>query len=256
MIYDKYRNASRSVAGFIAACLIWNILGIFSLPSQAKPETVRTASARSRSEQATEKAKGQTSDGVSRPRQKREQPAAWAAAVRLKSEKTGIDASKAVTNPAKQVSSAQAAQVTATQTPAAQAAITQTKPAAALQTQAKAEPQVDLNLLARVIYAEARGEPFAGKVAVGAVLLNRLRNPNFPKSLEQIVFKKGEFCTVRDGQIWLTPDREAKRAAELAVKGWDPTNGALYFYNPTKTTSRWIWQRPVYNRIGNHVFAG
>ncbi len=114
---------------------------------------------------------------------------------------------------------------------------------------------VDLYLLARVIYAEARGEPFQGQVAVGAVLLNRLKDARFPKSLAQIIFKQGEFCTVRDGQIWKTPDRQALQAARLAAAGWDPTGGALYFYNPAKTTSRWIWSRPIVNRIGNHNFA-
>lgn len=112
-----------------------------------------------------------------------------------------------------------------------------------------------LEILARVIYAESRGEPFSGQVAVGAVILNRLRNPAFPSTIEGIVYKRGEFCTVRDGQINLRPDAEAFRAAELAVKGWDPSGGALYFYNPAKTTSRWIWSRQVTVKIGRHVFA-
>lgn len=114
---------------------------------------------------------------------------------------------------------------------------------------------IDLHLLARVIYAEARGEPFEGQVAVGAVLINRVRNPKFPNDLWSVVFKKGEFCTVRDGQIWLEPDATAYRAARLAKAGWDPTNGALYFYNPSRTTSAWIWSRTVTARIGRHVFA-
>lgn len=114
---------------------------------------------------------------------------------------------------------------------------------------------VDVYLLARVIHAEGRGEPFEGQVAIGAVLLNRLRDPRFPKTLQQIIFKQGEFCTVRDGQIWLSPNAESIRAAKLAVSGWDPTGGALYFYNPAKTTSRWIWNRPITNHIGKHVFA-
>lgn len=118
-----------------------------------------------------------------------------------------------------------------------------------------ANSNIDLYLLARVIYAESRGEPFQGQVGVGAVLLNRLKDSRFPKSLSQIVFQQGEFCTVRDGQIWKTPNREAIKAARLAAAGWDPTGGALYFYNPAKTTSRWIWSRPVVNKIGNHVFA-
>ncbi len=114
---------------------------------------------------------------------------------------------------------------------------------------------VDLNLLARVIYAEARGEPLEGQVAVGAVLINRVKNPNFPDDLWSVVFKKGEFCTVRDGQVWLQPNATAYRAARLAKAGWDPTNGALYFYNPKKTTSTWIWSRAITVRIGRHVFA-
>lgn len=114
---------------------------------------------------------------------------------------------------------------------------------------------IDLNLLARVIYAEARGEPFEGQVAVGAVLINRVRSPKFPDDLWSVVFKKGEFCTVRDGQVWLEPNATAYRAARLAKAGWDPTHGALYFYNPSKTTSAWIWSRTVTTRIGSHVFA-
>lgn len=116
-------------------------------------------------------------------------------------------------------------------------------------------PNIDIHLLARLIHAEARGEPFEGQVAVGAVLMNRMRNPRFPKTLEQNIFKRGEFCTVRDGQIWMNPNEQAIKAARLAAEGWDPTNGAHYFYNPAKTTSRWIWSRPVVHRIGQHVFA-
>lgn len=115
--------------------------------------------------------------------------------------------------------------------------------------------QQNIYLLARVIHAEARGESLEGQVAVGAVLLNRLLDKRFPKTLSQIIFKQGEFCTVRDGQIWMAPSSKAIRAARLAVSGWDPTGGAVYFYNPAKTTSRWIWSRPVVNKIGNHFFA-
>ena len=113
----------------------------------------------------------------------------------------------------------------------------------------------NLNLLARVIYAEARGEPLEGQVAVGAVLLNRLESPRFPNNLWGIIFKKGEFCTVRDGQVWMNPNAQAYKAARLALSGWDPTHGALYFYNPAKTTSKWIWSRPVTTQIGSHIFA-
>ncbi len=122
-------------------------------------------------------------------------------------------------------------------------------------TPARSLSPADLQLLARVIYAESRGEPFEGQVAVGAVLLNRLNDSRFPRTLTQIIFKQGEFCTVRDGQIWNTPNPEAIKAAKLAVAGWDPTGGAVYFYNPAKTTSRWIWSRVVTNKIGNHIFA-
>ncbi len=115
--------------------------------------------------------------------------------------------------------------------------------------------QNDLYLLARVINAEARGESLQGQVAVGAVLLNRLNNPKFPKSLNKIIFKQGEFCTVRDGQIWLNPSPQALKAARLAMSGWDPTGGAVYFYNPAKTSSKWIWSRPVTTKIGQHIFA-
>lgn len=120
---------------------------------------------------------------------------------------------------------------------------------------ASGDQNVNLTLLARIIHAEARGEPIEGQVAVGAVLLNRIRNPRFPNDLWSNIFKRGEFCTVRDGQIWLEPDAAAYRAARLALNGWDPTYGALYFYNPARTTSRWIWSRPVTTRIGRHVFA-
>jgi hypothetical protein len=113
----------------------------------------------------------------------------------------------------------------------------------------------NLALLARIIFAEARGEPLEGQVAVGAVLLNRVKSPNFPDNLWSNIFRRGEFCTVRDGQIWLEPDAKAYRAAQLALNGWDPTNGALFFYNPARTTSRWIWSRPVTTRIGRHIFA-
>lgn len=113
----------------------------------------------------------------------------------------------------------------------------------------------NLVLLARIIFAEARGESIEGQVAVGAVLLNRVKSPNFPNNLWSNIFRSGEFCTVRDGQIWLEPNASAYRAARLALNGWDPTYGAVFFYNPARTTSRWIWSRSVTTRIGRHVFA-
>ncbi|MEW6448475.1 MAG: cell wall hydrolase [Bacillota bacterium] len=118
----------------------------------------------------------------------------------------------------------------------------------------------DLWLMARVINAEARGENFLGKVAVGAVIINRLRHPAFPDGIREIVFQctNGvyEFTPVADGSINLEPDGEALRAAQAAAEGVDPTNGALFFYNPRTATDQWIRTLPVTASIGNHVFAG
>ncbi|MGI5853222.1 MAG: cell wall hydrolase [Bacillota bacterium] len=113
----------------------------------------------------------------------------------------------------------------------------------------------DVELLARLIYAESRGESFTGQVAVGAVILNRVASKNFPSSISKVIYAPGQFCTVRDGQINRTPNATAYKAAQAALKGQDPTGGAVYFYNPAKTTSRWIWSRPVSIKIGSHVFA-
>ncbi len=113
----------------------------------------------------------------------------------------------------------------------------------------------DLDLLARAIHAEARGEVFEGKVAVGAVILNRLNDPAFPKTIRDIIFQPRAFTAVDDGQINLTPDKEAYRAAKEAVNGADPSMGAVYYWNPEAATSEWIWSRPIIKQIGNHVFA-
>ena len=117
----------------------------------------------------------------------------------------------------------------------------------------------ELRLIARVINAEARGESFIGKVAVGAVIVNRLRHPAFPKTVREVIFQctNGiyEFTPVADGSINLEPDEDAFRAAELAVRGVDPTNGALFFYNPQTARDQWIRTLPVTVAIGNHVFA-
>lgn len=113
----------------------------------------------------------------------------------------------------------------------------------------------EVYLLARLIHAESRGEPFSGKVAVGAVIINRLHDPRFPDSIWEIIFKRGEFCTVRDDQVNLTPNDESIRAARYAMAGWDPTGGAVYFYNPRTATSSWIRTRTTIAQIGNHVFA-
>jgi len=115
--------------------------------------------------------------------------------------------------------------------------------------------KADLDLLARVIYAEARGEDFEGQVAVGAVVLNRLKDSSFPKTIRDVVYQTGAFTAVSDKQIHLTPDEEAYRAAETALTGQDPTGGALYYFNPKTATDRWIKSRSVIKQIGNHTFS-
>jgi N-acetylmuramoyl-L-alanine amidase len=113
----------------------------------------------------------------------------------------------------------------------------------------------DAALLARLISAEARGEPYSGQVAVGAVVLNRVKSSSFPNSVSGVIFQRGAFSAVDDGQINLTPNDSALKAAKDAMNGWDPTGGCLYYYNPDKTSNRWIRSRPVVLRIGRHVFC-
>ncbi|MBQ9300680.1 MAG: spore cortex-lytic enzyme [Clostridia bacterium] len=110
-------------------------------------------------------------------------------------------------------------------------------------------------LLARLVHGEARGEPYTGKVAVAAVVLNRVRSAAFPNTISGVIFQAGAFDCVRDGQIWLTPDSESIRAANDALAGWDPTSGCIYYYNPATATSSWIWSREVRLSIGAHSFA-
>ena len=113
----------------------------------------------------------------------------------------------------------------------------------------------DLYLLAKTIYAEGRGEPYAGQVAIGAVILNRVRSSSFPNSVSGVVYQKGAFTAVSDGQINLSPDNTAMSAAQDAINGWDPTGGAIYYYNPAMATSAWIFSRKTVTVIGKHVFA-
>ena len=113
----------------------------------------------------------------------------------------------------------------------------------------------DVYLLARTIYAEGRGEPYVGQVAIGAVVLNRVRNNAFPNTISGVVYQKHAFTAVSDGQINLTPNDTAMKAARDAINGWDPTGGALYYYNPAVATSEWIFSRPTITVIGKHVFA-
>lgn len=113
----------------------------------------------------------------------------------------------------------------------------------------------EMDIMARVIYSEARGEPYIGQVAVGAVVMNRIRSSQFPDTIRGVVFQKGAFTAVDDGQFWLTPNATAYRAALDAVRGWDPTYGSLYYFNPRTATSKWIWSRQQTVTIGNHIFA-
>ncbi len=113
----------------------------------------------------------------------------------------------------------------------------------------------EVYLLARTIYAEGRGEPYTGQVAIGAVVLNRVRDSAFPNTISGVVYQRHAFTAVSDGQINLTPNETAMKAARDAINGWDPTGGALYYYNPAVATSAWIFDRQTVTVIGKHVFA-
>lgn len=113
----------------------------------------------------------------------------------------------------------------------------------------------NVNLLARLIYGEARGEPYTGQVAVGAVVMNRVKSSSFPNSISGVIYQSGAFDAVRDGQINLTPDSTAKKAAQDAINGWDPSYGAIYYFNPSTATNKWIWSRPMTVTIGRHRFC-
>ena len=113
----------------------------------------------------------------------------------------------------------------------------------------------DHRLLSKLVYAEARGEPYKGQVAVAAVVLNRVKSSSFPNTISGVIYQKGAFSCVTDGQINLTPDDTAIRAARDAMNGWDPTGGCLYYYNPKTASDQWIRTRTVKTVIGNHSFA-
>lgn len=113
----------------------------------------------------------------------------------------------------------------------------------------------DITLLARLIYGEARGESYVGQVAVGAVVLNRIKSASFPNTMSGVIYQSYAFTAVADGQINLTPNATARKAAMDAINGWDPSYGALYYYNPATATSQWIFSRKTTVTIGNHVFA-
>jgi len=114
---------------------------------------------------------------------------------------------------------------------------------------------VDTNLLARCVNAEARGEPYLGQVAVAAVILNRIPDPAFPNTIADIVYQPRAFSSVDDGQINLPPSASSIRAAQEAINGSDPSGGALFFFAPAKTKNKYIWSRPQIKQIGNHIFA-
>ena len=113
----------------------------------------------------------------------------------------------------------------------------------------------NVNLLARVVYGEARGEPYTGQVAVAAVVLNRVKSSKFPNTISGVIYQNGAFDAVADGQINMTPDATAKKAAQDALNGWDPSYGAIYYFNPSTATNKWIWSRPMTVTIGKHRFC-
>ena len=113
----------------------------------------------------------------------------------------------------------------------------------------------DRYLLAKVIYAEARGESYTGQVAIGAVVLNRVEDSRFPNTVAGVIYQPWAFTAVNDGQINLEPNQKAYQAADDALNGWDPTYGCVYYYNPQTATSKWIWTTKKVTQIGKHVFA-
>lgn len=113
----------------------------------------------------------------------------------------------------------------------------------------------NLNLLARLVHGEARGEPYSGQVAVAAVVLNRVKSSKFPNTIAGVIYQAGAFDVVSDGQINMSPDSTSIKAAQDAINGWDPSYGAIYYFNPNTATSKWIWSRPLTVVIGNHRFC-
>ena len=120
---------------------------------------------------------------------------------------------------------------------------------------ATASNDSNLNLLSRLIFGEARGEPYVGQVAVGAVVLNRVKSSSFPNTIAGVIYQNGAFDVVSDGQINLVQNSTAKKAAQDALNGWDPSYGAIYYFNPNTATSKWIWSRPMTVTIGKHRFC-
>ncbi|XNQ34728.1 spore cortex-lytic enzyme [Bacillus sp. 1P10SD] len=115
--------------------------------------------------------------------------------------------------------------------------------------------QNEIQLMANAVYGESRGEPYEGQVAVAAVILNRVQSVSFPNTVPGVIYEPGAFTAVADGQINLTPNETAKKAVLDAINGWDPSGGALYYFNPATATSSWIWSRPQIKKIGKHIFC-
>lgn len=113
----------------------------------------------------------------------------------------------------------------------------------------------EIKIMANAVYGEARGEPFEGQVAVAAVILNRVESPQFPNTPSGVIFQPGAFTAVADGQIYLEPNEQARKAVMQAIDGWDPSGGCLYYFNPKTATSKWIWSRPQVKTIGQHIFC-
>ena len=115
----------------------------------------------------------------------------------------------------------------------------------------------DIQLMARAINGEARGEPYEGQVAVGAVILNRVKDSRFPNSISGVIYQPGAFTAVSDGQInaAISEGSTVYKAAQDAINGWDPTSGCVYYFNPNTATNKWIWSRPLVKTIGKHRFC-
>lgn len=115
----------------------------------------------------------------------------------------------------------------------------------------------DIQLMARAINGEARGEPYEGQVAVGAVILNRVKDSKFPNTIAGVIYERGAFTAVADGQInkLISEGSTVYKAARDAMNGWDPTGGAIYYFNPATATNKWIWSRPLIKTIGKHRFC-
>lgn len=122
---------------------------------------------------------------------------------------------------------------------------------------AKTTNTSDVQLMARAINGEARGEPYEGQVAVGAVILNRVKDSRFPNSISGVIYQPGAFTAVSDGQINATISEGSTvyKAAQDAINGWDPTSGCVYYFNPSTATNKWIWSRPLVKTIGKHRFC-